>query len=446
MYTQSVPALISKNVGNTLSNFVTWNDVIYNVRKFGARGDGVTDDTGAITSALNAAKENGGGIVRFPPGNYKVSSRITVPEKIKLEGSGIEVTTITSTLTNDAAFYCPNNYFTIESMTIIGPDEAAVSGCRGIYTYNSGNGAITFWLKNLFVKHFHDNIVIESSLNSYLNDIIVSNARNIGIAANGGQGKWNNIAVFTSISHGVFLNSSTTGLNPAAPFITNLETFANGGYGIYTKQAIQLMNSFVNNDSLGGIRIETSISQSGYISGCILQYCGQNPFANGPYYPNVPNAPGIVIIASSGQTIISDLMTFSNNGIDIDDFSGKLILSNSFFQGSGAGGVAGETYALRMNSGYGDICNIRAEKECVFKGNHNKIVGSRFFNNSATIPTVHFSGAQSYVIFSENWIYNGAGGGTAILADTNTQLLRQRNLVQNGAITDNGLSPHTASW
>ncbi len=42
----------------------------YNIRSFGAKGDGKTLDTAAINSAIDAAAGAGGGTVYFPPGQY----------------------------------------------------------------------------------------------------------------------------------------------------------------------------------------------------------------------------------------------------------------------------------------------------------------------------------------------------------------------------------------
>lgn len=51
---------------------------VFNVRHFGATGNGATDDTAAINLAIAAAAANGGGFVDFPVGNYLISSTLTI--------------------------------------------------------------------------------------------------------------------------------------------------------------------------------------------------------------------------------------------------------------------------------------------------------------------------------------------------------------------------------
>lgn len=48
----------------------------YNIKWFGAKGDGETDDTEAIQAAINAAFRDGGGTVYFPKGTFIVSPRL----------------------------------------------------------------------------------------------------------------------------------------------------------------------------------------------------------------------------------------------------------------------------------------------------------------------------------------------------------------------------------
>lgn len=52
------------------------------VTDYGARGDGVHDDTDAISAAINAAKASGGEVV-FPVGTYKVTRTITAMQNAK---------------------------------------------------------------------------------------------------------------------------------------------------------------------------------------------------------------------------------------------------------------------------------------------------------------------------------------------------------------------------
>jgi hypothetical protein len=56
------------------------------VGEFGARADGVTDDTAAFQSALLFMAENGGGTVWVPAGRYAIRGTLTVPVNVTLRG------------------------------------------------------------------------------------------------------------------------------------------------------------------------------------------------------------------------------------------------------------------------------------------------------------------------------------------------------------------------
>jgi polygalacturonase len=61
-----------------------WAQKIFDVRDYGARGDGVTQDTAAIQKALDECGKAGGGMVRFPTGVY-LSRPITLHSKTTIE-------------------------------------------------------------------------------------------------------------------------------------------------------------------------------------------------------------------------------------------------------------------------------------------------------------------------------------------------------------------------
>ncbi|WP_349617119.1 M10 family metallopeptidase C-terminal domain-containing protein [Azotobacter salinestris] len=73
----------------------------YNVKDFGALGDGVTDDRAAIQAAIDAAYASGGGTVHLPPGEYRVSAAgepsdgcLLLRDGVYLAGAGMGETVV----------------------------------------------------------------------------------------------------------------------------------------------------------------------------------------------------------------------------------------------------------------------------------------------------------------------------------------------------------------
>ncbi len=59
----------------------------FDVRQFGAKGNGFTNDRRAIVRAIEAARQAGGGIVSFSPGTYVTDETLSVPSGVKLCGA-----------------------------------------------------------------------------------------------------------------------------------------------------------------------------------------------------------------------------------------------------------------------------------------------------------------------------------------------------------------------
>jgi hypothetical protein len=82
------------------SNDFTWNRAVDASREFQARGDGASDDTGAIQAALDHVGKLGGGVVVLPQGTYLVSRLVMGPGCI-LRGAGREATVVRVSKTVD---------------------------------------------------------------------------------------------------------------------------------------------------------------------------------------------------------------------------------------------------------------------------------------------------------------------------------------------------------
>lgn len=76
----------------------------YNIRDFGAVGDGRTDDTIAIKSAMAFIATRNGGTLIFPEGNYIVTSPIALTSGIVIQGTnGLETGASTNNLVKESA-------------------------------------------------------------------------------------------------------------------------------------------------------------------------------------------------------------------------------------------------------------------------------------------------------------------------------------------------------
>lgn len=114
------------------------NSRVINVMDFGAKFDGITDDTAAINASTAYAYSltlptlsvggmtmlQGGATVLMPPGKTVVSSTINVYGQMKLKGAGVHSTVITSSydgtiLTNADAAYGANG-MGLEEFSIVG--------------------------------------------------------------------------------------------------------------------------------------------------------------------------------------------------------------------------------------------------------------------------------------------------------------------------------------
>lgn len=96
-------APVSRRLADELADVV-------NVKRFGATGDGVTDDSAAIQRAINAAPN--GGIVLLPPGTYRYTTSLT------------------------GATYSGNSG-NIKSVHMVGAGQAGMDDIQGSYRYGT---------------------------------------------------------------------------------------------------------------------------------------------------------------------------------------------------------------------------------------------------------------------------------------------------------------------
>jgi hypothetical protein len=258
---------------------------VVNVKDFGAKGDGVTDDTAAIQAAIYSVISNGGQIY-FPNGTYILSNSITVnypntPTNITLVGVGANSTTLQWTNASGGigfVFNSPHNTITI--------NDIAFSTTR-----QNGGNAITLFQNSSFDSNYAvsniTNCVFRGS-NGYSNNYPTSlgfNYWSIGIFQNQKSGLNITNCHFiggsdSSGRQGIGLKFQGTGPNPPVQTEVVSSLFIYLYAGIYMQSYHQGLavatTNFVNNtfgitQPLGQVsNAQISISASQFDSDCCI--------------------------------------------------------------------------------------------------------------------------------------------------------------------------------
>lgn len=116
----------------------------YNVKLYGLKGDGTTDDRGALNTLLNTTAPTGSTIF-FPPGTYLIGSNIAVSNKqFNLIGSGtsaiLKITANTQIL-NISSTAAAGSKWKIQNLSFLGNDTGA-SQAALYFSDNSGGFVI----------------------------------------------------------------------------------------------------------------------------------------------------------------------------------------------------------------------------------------------------------------------------------------------------------------
>lgn len=127
----------------------------FNIRDFGAVGDGKTDDTIAFKSAMAMVASHGGGTLTVPEGDYVITSPVTLPSGLVMQGTtGIQSMAATSNLTrknptrislqgsNKALFKIGEctEMVTIRDIELYGLSNNGTSGIEAAGAYDSSQG------------------------------------------------------------------------------------------------------------------------------------------------------------------------------------------------------------------------------------------------------------------------------------------------------------------
>jgi len=277
--TDTANQALGKLEKNASSHFLDY----VSVKRFGAKGDGITDDTASIQNAISYINSQGGGQLYFPKGIYSVSQSIILYANMQLYGEG----------RNNTIIKLKNNTNLTEIIQLTEKDNVTLKDFT--LDCNSNNGTtgngITFW----------------KSRNNLVSNIKIINAHTIAL---------NMSNVEDSTVEKCFLIG--TKVNTVVSFSNDDITFANGNN--------KILNNTIENGYLDGIIYNTN---NGLIDGNTVRKNGLNPTVT---------AGGIYSNGHTGLTVVNNTI-YSNdgNGVDLINCNSITVGDNKCYNNNSAG-------------------------------------------------------------------------------------------------------------
>ncbi len=223
----------------------------FNVRLFGATGDGVTDDTASCQTAINEAEAAGGGVVQFPPGTYSINCVVN-SDNVILQGHGLATKLLSDDATAAILIFENVDHCGMRDFFIDGED---VSGVEGVVL----DGVRWSVFENIIGDRFTDpmldlradlNATQNTEKNTFIHCHVLNAVAFIRLSGNAG---------FTQlVRHNTFLDVSANG---DAAVASTLIDFARGADGNHFVGLTRLTLNFaasigviLNSDSAAAIR------------------------------------------------------------------------------------------------------------------------------------------------------------------------------------------------
>lgn len=205
--------------------------------RYGATGDGVTDDTAAIVAAIAAVFAAGGGTVYFPVGTYKITSGLAVPSTVRLMGAMADSGGGTGTAGGAVISYAltTGNAITItrgavsltrvqlSDLVILGAASGWGNATTGLFLDGSTNFLARGLVENVRISRFGTGCKTANTLSvTFLDDYMHSNGTNLHFTAESNACTVQGGAYRDAVTNGIRIqDTSSTAILPGTVVESN---------------------------------------------------------------------------------------------------------------------------------------------------------------------------------------------------------------------------------
>lgn len=431
---QAVAAQTTANNANTSAgNKVSKDTLVFNVKDHGAFGDGVTDDTGAIQAAINAAFAITGSIAFLPAGVYVVSAPLTLPPQTALYGTrGSHIDSIGCSIKPSASFVGASVILMVDQTTGGYAKPSNEQRIKGITIDGSNLTGTT--IDGIQAQGFVHGVEIE--------DVQIRTMPNhgIGIVTNGSGTpySWRGTRIVASGCAGYGFNIGMTD----STWI-DVEAIANGksGFFIGSSANSHYTNCRAEYNTFDGFTLTGSTGSGAGSGGCTFTSCStdrnqQNGFNISMTGPTPLIFTGLLLRRDGSSSTSSGYSGFKVGG---GNTTPLIINGATCFVGTNDDGSGNATpqYGYSITGSSSNVVLSSGFFQGISAGINDDATNT-WFRNPNVITATGTTSAQT-ISSTSNWNSTGTGTVSSLTVNTNLTVNGTANL-NGAAIVSNNVS------
>jgi parallel beta-helix repeat protein len=227
----------------------------FNVKDYGAIGDGVANDASAIQAAINAADAAGGGTVYFPSGDYKTDAQVTLCSDLELRGD-MNAHLLPSVSVATQAYYANGKAnIRVTDLVFEGTGAAFSTGTERLLQFDTCSEVQVH--NCTFRKAREGGLVADNCDQGRLSECLFEQCHQTGATIRNGCVSW-------VVSDCLFYLNGNTGI----------ATSANGrGIVVWESARVNISNCTFKDNTEYGLRFYSQAGDSDYNQQCAVSNC-----------------------------------------------------------------------------------------------------------------------------------------------------------------------------